>query len=159
MFINREIHRKKCLKRVRVLSAATVSHTGLLNHSCYGSLTFRMLSPGKALSWRDSHALISLPITHLTCLITMSCPITSALPSLWLNPNSLTWQCNMSYAYVVKSKTVISNFEQWPVKTLQMNGWTVNFMAAWLIRTVFGDWMHSYPIGCLDDYVVYWVIR
>jgi len=32
------------------LSVATASHAGLLNHWCYGSLTFLMLSPGKPLS-------------------------------------------------------------------------------------------------------------
>jgi len=86
MFIDSEINRRKCMERVTVLSVATASHAGLLNHRYYGSLTFLMLSPGKLLSWRDSHALISLPITHVTCLITMSCLITSAVRSLWLNP-------------------------------------------------------------------------
>jgi len=38
----------------------------------------------------------------------------------------------MPYANVVTSKTVISNSEQYPAKTLQMDGWTVDCMVAWL---------------------------
>jgi hypothetical protein len=50
MFIDREIYRRKCTKRIRVLSVATATHAGLLNHFCYSSLTFLMLSTGKPLS-------------------------------------------------------------------------------------------------------------